>query len=105
METLPTNTAKLEYHKVYRPDTTSDWFHYDEFAYSSMDAIAQRCDLYDESDGLKWSDKMIRVITKTGGELITGSPGSGKSHLIKIKQAHLSAWREKHVTCACTHSW
>ena len=69
-----------------------------------MDAIAQHCGLYDESENLEWADKVIRVFTKTGGGLVTGPHGNGKSVLIKKLQAHLTSLGEPHVTCAYTHA-
>ena len=69
-----------------------------------MDAIAQHCGLYDESENLEWADKVIRVFTKTGGGLVTGPHGNGKSVLIKKLQVHLTSLDEPHVTCAYTHA-
>ena len=69
-----------------------------------MDTICQKCGLYDESNKLKWADKVARVIVATGERLVTGPTGTGKSHLIKKLQAYLTSLGEEHVTCAYTHA-
>ena len=69
-----------------------------------MDVIAQRYGLYDASDSPEWADKIVRVIATTGGGLVTGAPGVGKSKTIEALQTHLSTLGQRHVTCAYTHA-
>ena len=104
VDNLPKNTQQHEYQEIYIPTVGAPWYHYYEHSTSQMDAIAQRTGVYSESDGLEWADKVARIIAKAEGGLVTGPPGSGKSHLIKKLQALLSSQGQKHVTCAYTHA-
>lgn len=106
IDNLPQNNQQYEYNaNVYLPFIgDAEWRHYHERDTHRMDDIAQHMGVYSEADGFEWADKVARVIVAAEGGLVTGPPGSGKSHLIKKLQALLTSQGKKHVTCAYTHA-